>query len=332
MSSISETKRRKLTLNEYVEGVRANDKSVLARAITLVESNRPDDVELAGRVLQEILPGNKQSVRIGITGVPGAGKSTFIEALGLFLTEKEHRLAVLAVDPSSSLTKGSILGDKTRMEKLSREPNCFIRPSPTAGALGGVARKTRESIALFEAAGYDVIIVETVGVGQNEISIRSLVDFFLLLMITGSGDELQSIKKGVFELADMIVVNKADGENLARASAMQADLLRALHYLNPYTPGWEVKALICSALKGKGLTEIWTELENFVTLTKRSGTFEHTRRQQNIKWMHDMIGEHVTTKFFSDPRIQKALPDLEDKVSTGQVPVSTAVQSLLNIL
>jgi len=249
-------RRRELSIDEYVDGVLSGDRAVLARAITLVESNADRHQDLAQEMLTRLLPYSGSAIRVGITGVPGAGKSSIIETLGLKLCDMGHRLAVLAVDPSSSVTGGSILGDKTRMEMLSRNKKAFIRPSPSGGVLGGVARKSRETMIVCEAAGFDVIIVETVGVGQSEITVRSMVDMFLLLQIAGAGDELQGIKKGVMERCDLIVVNKADGDNLLRANAARADYERILHYLQPSTEGWITKALACSAYTGDGLDQL----------------------------------------------------------------------------
>ncbi len=244
-------RRRRLTVDEYVAGVLAGDRNIVAQAITLVESNAPAHFEMGQEVLRQLIPSTGNSIRVGITGVPGAGKSTFIEALGLQLCEQDNKVAVLAVDPSSTVTRGSILGDKTRMELLSRDLRAFIRPSPSSGTLGGVTRKSRETILICEAAGFNVILVETVGVGQSETTVRSMVDFFLLLMLSGAGDELQGIKKGIMELADALLVNKADGDNKIRANAAKADYNRALHYLAPATKGWHTRAYTCSAANGE---------------------------------------------------------------------------------
>ena len=249
--------RRQLTIDDYVKGVLERDRTILARTITLIESNSEKHFEMGQEVLRQLLPYTGNSLRIGITGVPGAGKSCFIEALGCKLMEDNYHLAVLAVDPSSSLSKGSVLGDKTRMEKLSRHKNSFIRPSPSGGKLGGVTRKTRETTLICEAAGYGVIFIETVGVGQNEITVRSMVDFFLLLKISGAGDELQGIKKGIIELADAILINKADGDNLKRAEIARRDFANALHYLKSPTAGWTPEVLTCSALTGDGIDTVW---------------------------------------------------------------------------
>ena len=325
-----EIRRRTLTVDDYVSGVRANDRVVLGRAITLIESNAPAHMGLARKVLTKLLPSTGRSIRVGITGVPGAGKSTFIEALGCHLTASGHRVAVLAVDPSSSVTRGSVLGDKTRMEKLARDPCCFIRPSPSGGTLGGVARKTRESILVCEAAGFDVILVETVGVGQSEIAVRSMVDFFLLLLITGAGDELQGIKKGVMELADVVVINKADGENRVRAETLRADTARALHYFAPATEGWSSPVLTCSALHGNGIAEVWSAAEQFRSVTVRGGALEQRRSTQMLDWMHSMIDEGLRAHFTADPQVRRLLPDIEQAVRTGSMTVAHAAEELLS--
>lgn len=322
-------KRQPLTAADFVEGILRRDRTVLARSITLIESNSPSHFQQAQEVLRQLLPRSGNSIRLGITGVPGSGKSTFIETLGLLLLEKGRRVAVLAIDPSSSISRGSILGDKTRMEKLARHPGSFIRPSPSGGALGGVARKTRETMLVCEAAGFDVIIVETVGVGQNEFAVRSMVDFFLLLQIAGGGDELQGIKKGVIELADAIAVNKADGDNKPRAEAARQDLEMALHYLAPATPGWKTPAFSCSALTGEGIVEIWKAVEKFREITMNSGFFEQRRRQQAREWMLAMVEEHLKGRFFRDPAVQGILEETETAVMDGSLPATTAAQLLL---
>jgi len=298
MSEHSESSGRRSTMTgaQYVAGVLAGDRSILARAITLIESHASDHRKLAAEVLTELLPQRKPSLRVGITGVPGSGKSTFIENLGSRLTAAGHRVAVLAVDPSSSVTGGSILGDKTRMEKLATDPKAFIRPSPAGGALGGVARKTRESIVLFEAAGYDVILVETVGVGQSEIQVRSMVDVFLLFALAGAGDELQGIKKGVAEIADAVLINKADGAGAQPAEMTRVEAERALHYLQPATPGWVTKAFTCSALSGEGVAEVWQVVEKFAEVTRASGAFDKRRRGQETAWMNDLVTEGLADR------------------------------------
>jgi len=321
---------RTLTKDQYVQGVRKGDRVVLARAITLIESNAPAHASLAQSVLTELLPFSGNSIRIGITGVPGAGKSTFIETLGTHLTAAGHKVAVLAIDPSSSLTRGSVLGDKTRMEKLARDPRCFIRPSPSGGNLGGVARKTRETMLLCEAAGHDVVLVETVGVGQSEITVRSMVDFFLLLLITGAGDELQGIKKGVMELADGVVINKADGENRSRAEATRAEFAHALHYLTPATQGWTTPTLTCSALTGEGITQVWETITAFHKQTLHHGEFAGRRRAQMLEWVQSMVGEHLRSMFYTAPEIVALLPRVEQEVAAGTITAASAVQKLLS--
>jgi LAO/AO transport system kinase len=323
-------RRRRLSIDEYERGVLDGDRMVLARAITLVESNKPEHFEQAQELLRRVLPHSGNSIRIGITGVPGVGKSTFIEALGMNLCDRGHRLAVLAVDPSSSITRGSILGDKTRMESLSRRKEAFIRPSPSSGALGGVARKSRESIVLCEAAGFDVIFVETVGVGQSEISVRSMVDFFLLLMLTGAGDELQGIKKGVIEMADALLINKADGENKMRARTAKAEYIRALHYLAPATSGWRVRVETCSAMTGEGIGEFWELIEEFRQSTGESGVFAQRRREQAREWLHALIAEQLQARFYQNSGVREQLKHIEGAVTSGELPAASGAVELLN--
>jgi LAO/AO transport system kinase len=322
-------KRRQLDVAEHVAGVLAGDRNILARTITLIESNAHAHFEKAQEVLGELLTHAGESMRIGITGVPGVGKSTFIEEFGSFLTERGHRVAVLAVDPSSTLTRGSILGDKTRMEKLARNPNAFIRPSPAGGTLGGVARKSRETMLVCEAAGFNVILVETVGVGQSEVTVRSMVDFFLLLMLTGAGDELQGIKKGIMELADALLINKADGDNKLRAQAAKVDYDRALHYLSPATEGWQTRAHTCSALTGEGIKEMWGEIERFREQTTSSGVFESRRRKQTLAWVYSMIEVQLRTRFFEHTGVESVRAEIEQAVVAGQMPPTVAAQKLL---
>ena len=321
--------RKKMSVEEYVEGVKKGDRMILARAITLIESNAPKDFDKAQRVLQALLPRTGHSLRIGITGVPGAGKSTFIEAFGQLLCQQGYKVAVLAVDPTSSITGGSILGDKTRMQKLSREPNCFIRPSPSGGTLGGVARKSRETMMLCEAAGCDVILVETVGVGQSETTVRSMVDFFMLVVLTGAGDDLQGIKKGIMELADAIVVNKADGDNLERAKVTQGEYERMVEFIRPATEGWKTHAYRCSALQKTGLLELWAVMREFEKVTKKSGAFENRRQRQIIAWVKTMIDEHLHNLFYEDPVIKGRLPEVRAAVLAGVVSPSQAVAELI---
>src|SRR6056297_66269 len=267
-------KGRSLTLQDYVEGIRNGNRTILSRAITLIESTKAEHQDLAQDIIEQCLPETGESIRIGITGVPGVGKSTFIETLGNYIIGKERKLAVLAIDPSSTRTRGSILGDKTRMETLANNDQAFIRPSPTGGSLGGVARKTRETIYLCEAAGYDTIFIETVGVGQSETAVHSMVDFFLLLMLAGAGDELQGIKRGIMEMADTIAINKADGENIPKANLAKKEFENALHLFPVPPSGWPPKVLTCSAMKNNGIAEIWGEVQNYLSLTSENGFFD----------------------------------------------------------
>jgi len=323
-------RRPELSIDEYVDGVLSGNRAVLARAITLVESNADRHQDMAQEMLTRLLPYAGSAIRVGITGVPGAGKSSIIETLGLKLCDMGHRLAVLAVDPSSSVTGGSVLGDKTRMELLSRNKSAFIRPSPSGGVLGGVARKSRETMIVCEAAGFDVIIVETVGVGQSEITVRSMVDMFLLLQIAGAGDELQGIKKGVMERCDLIVVNKADGENLLRANAARADYERILHYLQPSTEGWVTKALACSAYTGDGIDELWATIEEFRKTATASGVFNRRRQQQNLDWVHNLVNEYMRRTFYSNPNVRINLPILQNLVTSGKLSPTAAAKQLFS--
>ncbi len=322
-------KRKRFTPEEIVAGVAAGDRVMLSRAITLIESNSPKDFDKAQRVLQALLPRTGKALRIGITGVPGAGKSTFIESFGQVLCQNGHKVAVLAVDPSSSITGGSILGDKTRMQNLSHESNCFIRPSPSKGTLGGVARKSRETMLLCEASGCDVILVETVGVGQSETTVRNMVDFFMLIVLTGAGDDLQGIKKGIMELADAIVVNKADGDNLPKAIVTQGEYERMIEFIRPATEGWKTHAYKCSAYTREGLPELWGVMLDFANTTKASGVFEKRRKSQILSWVHSMIDEHLHNLFFEDPLIRGRMPAVMEAVVNGVVSPSQAVSELI---
>ncbi len=320
-----------LDVADYVKGVAAGDRMVLSRAITLIESNSPRHFPKAQRVLQELLPRTGKALRIGITGVPGAGKSTMIEAFGNMLCDMGHRVAVLTVDPTSSVTKGSILGDKTRMGTLSRREEAFIRPSPAGGTLGGVARKSRETMLLCEAAGYDVILIETVGVGQSETTVRSMVDFFLLVVLTGAGDELQGIKKGIMELADAIVINKADGDNRTKAQVARGEYERMIEYIRPATRGWQTHAYLVSALEKTGLKELWDVVRIFENTTKENGAFQMRREGQLLDWMNSMIDEHLHNLFFDDPVIQGRMPEVRDAVLKGTVSPSQGVAELIHV-
>ncbi|MBA4137457.1 MAG: methylmalonyl Co-A mutase-associated GTPase MeaB [Opitutus sp.] len=311
-------------------GILRSDRTALARGITLIESRRSADRARADELLQRLALHAGGAVRVGISGPPGAGKSTFIDALGLQLCSAGKRVAVLSVDPSSPVTHGSILGDKARMERLSREPNAFIRPSPSGGELGGVARRTRETIALCEAAGYDVVLVETVGVGQSEVVVRGMVDCFLVLLLAGAGDELQGIKKGVIELADVLAVNKADGENRGRADVAQRQVSRALHYLSAPEGLWQAPVLTCSALTGEGVAEVWQAVERFVAQARASGAFAARRRAQALAWLDALVTDGVREAFAAHPDVQRLRRELELKVAAGLVPAPAAARLLLN--
>lgn len=313
----------------YIQGILARDKRVLAKTITLVESSLPADQELAKIIIDRLLPHTGKAVRLGITGVPGVGKSTFIESLGTYLTGKEHQVAVLAVDPSSKRSRGSILADKTRMERLSVEERAFIRPSPSGGTLGGVARKTRETMLLCEASGFDVIIVETVGVGQSETTVASMVDFFLVLMLAGAGDELQGIKKGVMELADAVAINKADGDNIEKAKLARIEYENALHFLNPSSPNWMPPVLMCSALEMKGIEEIWNVVLSHRKRMSESGELYVTRRNQALDWMWALVDEGLKIRFHRNENIKGRLPALKSAVENGHMAPTAAAMELL---
>lgn len=305
---------------------------MLARAITVMESHLPADNELAEQILDGILPHTGHSYRVGITGVPGAGKSTFIDALGTHLVrDRGEKVAVLSVDPSSPISGGSILGDKTRMERLSAEENAFIRPSPSGGHLGGVARRTRETLLLCEAAGYSNILVETVGVGQSETAVRLMTDFFLLLMIPGAGDELQGIKRGIIEMLDGMVINKADGDNRARAERARVEYSSALHLFPPNPDGWTPRVLTCSALHNEGIREVWDMVRQHRAQQQAGGHFERRRRRQSLAWMRELISIGLEDLFKQDPGVQSRMPELEDAVRRGSVTPFRAARELLTI-
>ncbi len=323
--------RPSLGIDDYVEGVRSGDRTVLARAITLIESRRPEHRELADRVLQELLPDTGRANRVGITGAPGVGKSTFIETLGTRLTSRGHQLAVLAVDPSSKVSGGSILGDKTRMSKLAADPDAFIRPSPTAGTLGGVARRTRESMLVCEAAGFDVVLVETVGAGQSETQVSEMVDFFMVLQLPGAGDDLQGIKKGVVELADLIAVNKSDGDNRDRALQAAAEYRSALQILRDPDELWSPPVLNCSGLTGEGLDDLWQTVEEHRRLFEDTGELARLRERQRLDWMWSLLDERLLEALRRHPAVGAALPGIEQQVVRGEVTPGQGVTRLLEL-
>lgn len=312
--------------------IRAGDRAALARAITLVESRRADHQEQARTLVQSLLPQTGKAVRVGITGMPGVGKSTTIDALGSFLTAQDHRVAVLTVDPSSSRTGGSILADKTRMARLSNDPSAFIRPSPSAGTLGGVAAKTRETMLLCEAAGYDVILVETVGVGQSETAVADMTDFFLVLMLPGAGDELQGLKKGVLELADLLAVNKADGDNVARARAAASEYGAAFRILTPRSAHWTPPVVTYSALTGDGIPDLWRHILAHREQMIACGEFAARRRFQQVKWMWTLLEQRLLHRLQTDPRLRKRLPALESAVADGSLSPALAVEEVAAII
>ncbi|WP_300698298.1 methylmalonyl Co-A mutase-associated GTPase MeaB [Bacteroides sp.] len=324
-------KKRQLTVSEFVEGIVKGDITILSQAVTLVESVKPEHQAVAQEVIERCLPYSGNSVRIGISGVPGAGKSTSIDVFGLHILEKyAGKLAVLAIDPSSERSKGSILGDKTRMEKLSVHPDSFIRPSPSAGSLGGVARKTRETIVLCEAAGFDKIFVETVGVGQSETAVHSMVDFFLLIQLAGTGDELQGIKRGIMEMADGIVINKADGDNLDRAKLAAAQFRNALHLFPAPDSGWTPQVLTYSGFYGLGIKEVWDMVYQYIDFVKENGYFEFRRNEQSKYWMYETINEQLRDSFYHNAKIESMLADKESQVLQGNLTSFVAAKKLLD--
>ncbi len=318
------------TAGEMVDGILKGDVTVLSRAVTMIESLRADHQALAQEIIEKCLPHSGHSRRIGITGVPGAGKSTSIDEFGLHVLKNGGRLAVLAIDPSSERTKGSILGDKTRMERLSTRPDAFIRPSPSAGSLGGVARKTRETIVLCEAAGFDNIFVETVGVGQSETAVHSMVDFFLLIQLAGTGDELQGIKRGIMEMADGIVINKADGDNIDRARLAQAQFRSALHLFPPTVSGWMPEVLTYSGYYGLGIEEVWQMIDRYFEFAKANGYFERRRREQARYWMYETIDEQLRNSLYNNPTIKEIIAEKEERVLTNRQTSFTAARDILD--
>ena len=324
-------KRRMISTDEYVEGILAGNITILAQAITLIESNNPTHYAQAQEIIERCLPHAGRSVRIGITGVPGAGKSSFIEAVGNMVTSLRHKLAVLAIDPSSERSGGSILGDKTRMESICHNPDIFIRPSPSAGSLGGVARKTRETIVLCEAAGFDVIFIETVGVGQSETAVHSMVDMFMMLQISGAGDELQGIKRGIMEMADMMVITKADGENITKAELAKAQYQGALHLFPLSESGWRPQVYTCSSHQGTGLEEVWQGVEQYLEHVERNGYFMANRNRQNKYWMYETINETLKSSFYNNPDIETKLAEVEQRVLDAKLSSFIAAKELLDI-
>jgi LAO/AO transport system kinase len=325
-------KKPQITLSEYFQGVRNGNRALLGRALTLIESNAPHHQKLAQDLLTRLLPFTGSSVRIGISGPPGVGKSTFIESFGLHLIRQAHKVAVLTIDPSSTISRGSILGDKTRMEQLSKNANAFVRPSPSGGTLGGVTRKTRESILVCEAAGYDIILIETVGIGQSEIDVRHMVDCLILLQIAGAGDELQGIKKGIVEIADIIVVNKAESKNRQRAEVTQKELEIALNYLTPYTQGWQPPVLLASALNGSGIKEVWDMVEKFINFTKSNGFFIRQRMEQSLHWFRQLTELMMQQFFMQQPHVAEQVSHFEQMVVEGKLPPLKAAEEVINIL
>lgn len=329
MDAFRGRRRNKISPAVLKEGILKGSISHLSQAITLIESSLGEHQDMAMELVEGCLPFSGKSVRIGITGVPGVGKSTFIESFGGMLTDRGSRVAVLAVDPSSRLTSGSILGDKTRMERLSADPSAFIRPSPSGGSLGGVAKKTRESIILCEAAGFDTIIIETVGVGQSETAVKSMVDFFLLLMLAGAGDELQGIKRGIMEMADGLAITKSDGNNVARTGIAKTQYENALHLYPPPPSGWKPRVQTCSAVTGEGLDDIYETLRNYLDFTRKSGFFSKNRKEQSVYWMRESIDLQLKEGFYNDPHISDELGKIIPGVTEGKISSSMAARELL---
>ncbi|MBE6177489.1 MAG: methylmalonyl Co-A mutase-associated GTPase MeaB [Alistipes sp.] len=324
-------KKRSLSTEEYIAGILRGDITILSQAITLVESANPDHYAQAQQIIEGCLPHAGRSIRIGITGVPGAGKSTWIEAVGGMVTRLKHKLAVLAIDPSSERSGGSILGDKTRMSTISTNPDIFIRPSPSAGSLGGVARKTRETVVLCEAAGFDVIFIETVGVGQSETAVHSMVDMFLLLQISGAGDELQGIKRGIMEMADMMVITKADGENIHKAELARTQYQAALRLFPTPESGWKPQVYCCSSVAQTGLEEVWKGVEQYIDHIEQNGYMRHNRNRQNKYWMYETIHEALRSSFYRNPQIESRIGELEQAVLDDRISSFIAAKELLEL-
>ena len=330
LSESHRNKRRKYQLDEYVEGIISGNRTMLSQAITLVESSLPEHYETAQAIIEKCLGHSSGSVRIAITGVPGVGKSTFIETFGLHIVSEGRKLAVLTIDPSSEQTKGSILGDKTRMEQLSVHPDAFIRPSPSAGTLGGVARKTRETIVLCEAAGFNNILIETVGVGQSETEVHSMVDFFLLLMLAGAGDELQGIKRGIMEMADLVAITKADGPNKLMADIANVSYQNAIQMFPAKPSGWRPRVMTCSARQDSGITEIWDYIKEYLKFTSETGYFEKLRKEQAVIRMHNTIAEHLQHSFYNQADVKSLRPELEQLLFEGKITSYKAAFRLLD--
>jgi len=328
---IRDKRKKKLEADNFVDGILSGDRTILSQAITLIESTLPEHQTVARQIIESCLPSSGKSKRIGITGVPGVGKSTFIETLGKLITSKGHKLAVLAIDPSSEKTKGSILGDKTRMEDLANDPNAYIRPSPSSGTLGGVARHTREAIILCEAAGFDIIFIETVGVGQSETMVHSMVDFFLLLMLAGAGDELQGIKRGIMEMADIIAINKADGTNNKKAEIAAIGYRQAIHLFPPTESGWMPEVVTCSAIAKTGIAELWDLMNDYFAMTMQNNYFESHRKSQSKYWMYESIYDQLKEKFHNHPQIKFKITETEQRVLSGEISSVTAANMLLEM-
>ena len=317
---------------DYIDGILNKNRLALSRAITMIESTLPKHQDLAQEIISKVMPHTGNSIRLGITGVPGVGKSTFIEAVGMYLADNDHKVAVLAIDPSSTVSGGSILADKTRMEQLSYHQNAFIRPSPSGNYLGGVAQKTRETMLLCEAAGYDAIIVETVGVGQSEITVASMVDFFLVLMLANAGDELQGIKKGILEIADGLAINKADKKHLQQALLAQKVYENAMHILKPSSPNWSPPVLTCSAKEKTGIDDVWNMVVKHHDIMKKSGELEDKRKDQAISWMWNMIEDGIKKHFIGLPEVKKVIPEIEFNVKKAEMTPTTAAKKILDII
>ena len=324
--------KKQLSANEYFNGIKSGNRTILSKAITLIESANPKHQQIAEELIELCLPHSGKSIRIGITGVPGVGKSTFIEALGNYLTEdKDYKIAVLAIDPSSKKSGGSILGDKTRMNELSVNKNAFVRPSPSAGTLGGVAKATRETIILCETAGFDTILIETVGVGQSEIEVKSMVDFFLLLMLAGAGDELQGIKRGIMEIADAVIINKADNDNLEKAKLASREYKNALHLFPPNTNNWIPEVATCSAYEKTGISDVWTIIEKFKHQTISNGSFKDNRKQQAKYWLEQTINNNLMSIFYGNEKVKSQIQGIETKVIEGKTSPFKAAKELMTL-